>query len=193
MRGCHGYEEANQALPATANYDKDGKPLLSWRVHILPYMNQNNLYRLFKLDEPWDSEHNLKLAAMLPACYFAADASDADMQSGKTVYVRPTGKGTLFDGDKAPTFGMMHDGSVNTALLVRTTSDNAVVWTKPVDWEFNPEKPRRGLGLKDAQELKIATADGATHTLRADVTDDQLRNLIDPQDGNFLNMKDVTK
>ncbi len=55
------YESSYQKFPAQANYSDDGKPLLSWRVHLLPFMEQDSLYRQFKLDEPWDSPHNIKL------------------------------------------------------------------------------------------------------------------------------------
>ena len=49
--------------------DKKGKKLLSWRVQILPYIEQDNLYKQFKLDEPWDSEHNKKLIRQMPRIY----------------------------------------------------------------------------------------------------------------------------
>ena len=52
--------------------DKDGKPLLSWRVLILPYVEQEDLYKQFHLDEPWDSEHNKKLIEKMPAVYRVA-------------------------------------------------------------------------------------------------------------------------
>ncbi len=192
-KGCHQFDEANKNLPATANYDKDGKPLLSWRVHILPYMNQNNLYKLFRLDEPWDSEHNIKLLKMLPDCYFgiAANPNQDNLEAGKTVFLRPTGKGTLFDGSTAPTFGMMHDGSVNTMLAVVVGDDHAVEWTRPVDWKFDSEKPWQGLGIKKGEKLKIVTADGAGHLVRSDIEDEQIRNLVNPQDGNVLRMDDL--
>jgi RNA polymerase sigma factor (sigma-70 family) len=62
------YESAYGTLPSDIR-GKDGKPLLSWRVVILPYVEQNNLFKQFKLDEPWDSEHNLKLLAQMPPVY----------------------------------------------------------------------------------------------------------------------------
>ncbi len=57
------------AFPTAAILDKNGKPLLSWRVALLPYIEQDALYRQFKLDEPWDSEHNKKLIAQMPKIY----------------------------------------------------------------------------------------------------------------------------
>ena len=56
-------------MPPPAIYSKDGKPLLSWRVAVLPYIEQGPLYNQFKLDEPWDSAHNKKLLALMPKLY----------------------------------------------------------------------------------------------------------------------------
>ena len=68
-RGMHIYHEVNGRLPPAAITDKDGKPLLSWRVAILPYVEQQALYNKFKLDEPWDSPHNKALIEEMPAVY----------------------------------------------------------------------------------------------------------------------------
>src|SRR5262249_51556565 len=65
----HNYHDVNGKFPPAAICDKQGKPLLSWRVAILPYVEQDNLYKQFKLDEPWDSEHNKKLIAQMPKVY----------------------------------------------------------------------------------------------------------------------------
>ncbi len=48
--------------------DKARKPLLSWRVAILPYIGEEKLHKEFKLDQPWDSEHNLKFLSKMPDC-----------------------------------------------------------------------------------------------------------------------------
>ncbi len=58
MLSMHNYADSHKVLPPHANYSGDGKPLLSWRVHILPYLEENELYHQFHLDEPWDSPHN---------------------------------------------------------------------------------------------------------------------------------------
>src|ERR1051326_2471010 len=69
----HNYADDHQgALPPVAMKTKSGKPGLSWRVALLPYMEHNDLYRQFKIDEPWDHPDNLKLASRMPPM-FAAD------------------------------------------------------------------------------------------------------------------------
>ena len=66
----HRYHDAHgKKLPASAIRDRAGKPLLSWRVALLPHLGQDALYKQFKLDEPWDSEHNRKLIPRMPAVF----------------------------------------------------------------------------------------------------------------------------
>ena len=65
----HNYDSTHGSLPPHAIYGKDGKPLLSWRVLILPYIEEQALYEQFHLDEPWDSPHNEPLLRQIPRCY----------------------------------------------------------------------------------------------------------------------------
>ncbi|HET6575825.1 MAG TPA: sigma-70 family RNA polymerase sigma factor, partial [Fimbriiglobus sp.] len=93
MLAIHNYHDAYGYFPSDIR-DKTGKPLLSWRVAILPYIEQDNLYRQFKLDEPWDSEHNLKLLAQMPNFYRVGFEPKG---ATHTYYQMFTGPGTLFD------------------------------------------------------------------------------------------------
>ena len=68
MLAMHNYLSANNSFPRDIT-DKDGKPLLSWRVAILPYIEQAELYNKFKLDEPWDSPHNKELLKEMPPTF----------------------------------------------------------------------------------------------------------------------------
>jgi hypothetical protein len=76
-------------------------------------------------------------------------------------------------------------------LAVVAGDDHAVEWTRPVDWKFDSEKPWQGLGVKKGEKLKIVTADGAGHRIRDDIDDVQLRNLVNPQDGDIVRMDDL--
>src|SRR5262245_822885 len=75
MLAFHNYHDLYNGMPSAAICDKNGKPLLSWRVAILPLIEQDNLYKQFKLDEPWDSEHNKKLIPMMPKIYAVPNVS----------------------------------------------------------------------------------------------------------------------
>ncbi len=66
----HNYADVHQGLlPLAATVGKDGKALLSWRVELLPYLGENELYNQFKRDEPWDSPHNRQLLSKMPAVF----------------------------------------------------------------------------------------------------------------------------
>jgi hypothetical protein len=138
----HTYHDMDGAFPAAASYSKDGKPLLSWRVHILPYIEQDQLYKQFKLDEPWDSEHNKKLIAKMPAVYRTPGAKD---RAGFTSYLGIAGTQAMFAGKKGVAIKDVIDGTSNTILLVEADDEHAVEWTKPVDLKFDAEKPLTGL------------------------------------------------
>ena len=81
--GFHNYHSSNDCLPAAAITDKDGRPLLSWRVAMLPYIESSPLYSKFHLDEPWDSPHNLSLLEPTPLVY--ACPSDMTRKPGRPV------------------------------------------------------------------------------------------------------------
>ncbi|MCL4191413.1 MAG: DUF1559 domain-containing protein, partial [Thermoguttaceae bacterium] len=70
----HNYYDSYRTLPAQANYDPQGKPLLSWRVQLLPFLEQQALYAQFHQDEPWDSAHNKTLIDKMPPVYRSASS-----------------------------------------------------------------------------------------------------------------------
>jgi RNA polymerase sigma factor (sigma-70 family) len=94
----HNYHDTFGHFPTDIR-DKNGKPLLSWRVAILPFIEQDALYRAFKLDEPWDSEHNKKLLAQMPVPY---RAPFQPRTATETYYQGFAGPGTLFDPAARP-------------------------------------------------------------------------------------------
>ena len=97
MLAMLNHESAAGAFPARAIFDKQAKPLLSWRVQMLPYLDQAALYKQFHMDEPWDSEHNRKLIPLMPA-EFRNPSGNAGQ--GKTQYLGVSGKGLMFEGSK---------------------------------------------------------------------------------------------
>ena len=67
--GVNAYRKKHHTMPPAYLADKQGKPLLSWRVALLPYLGQQDLYKRFHLDEPWDSPHNRQLIPLIPDVY----------------------------------------------------------------------------------------------------------------------------
>src|SRR5262249_15968280 len=114
---CHNWHDTYGHWPQPALYGKDGKPLLSWRVALLPYMEQDQLFKQFKLDEPWDSEHNKKLLPLMPKIYVIQGAAAAP---GHTFYQVFTGPETAFplDATKKLRLQKFLDGTSNTLAIV---------------------------------------------------------------------------
>lgn len=164
-----------------SSYTEDGKPLLSWRVHVLPFIEQQQLYRQFRLDEPWHSEHNKALIAKMPDIYKNPKLDATDAEKGLTNYLQPTGKFALFRRDKEPTFAFITDGSSNTIAAVE--SQKKVIWTQPDDLEIDPEKPLAELNFLPGGFYALF-ADGHVSLVPANFPPEVLANLFNPQDGN---------
>lgn len=154
----HNYHSATGKFPAQAITDDNGKPLLSWRVAILPYINEQALYDQFHHDEPWDSPHNKKLIAKMPMAY---QSPSVGLQPGKTVYLGIAGEGKAF-GKEPLAISDITDGSSNTALMVEVDSELAVEWTRPADFEADERNPMQGLGRVQAGGFIASMADGST-------------------------------
>jgi hypothetical protein len=145
----------NRFAPAAIR--KDGKPLLSWRAAILPYLDQQALYDKFHLDEPWNSPHNRTLLNKMPDLY--APVVRTDEPRGSTYYQVFTGPGALFENKLGPNLADIRDGTSNTLMVAEAGSP--VPWTKPEDLSYDPEKPLPKLGRQFDDGYYVAFADGA--------------------------------
>jgi len=187
--GLHNHESAQSAFPAAASYDADGKPLLSWRVQILPYVEQKALYNQFHLDEPWDSEHNRKLVDKMPEVYADPDpAIRNSIDKGHTTFVVPVGKGLIFEGREAPKWRDIKDGTSQTILALEVVPERAVPWTKPADWEVDLKNPLEGVTRGDRDFFVAAYADGSVRILHKSSVDAQtLRAVLTRAGGEAIN------
>jgi hypothetical protein len=181
----HNYADSMKGrLPAHAIYSKDGKPLLSWRVTLLPYLEQKALYNEFHLNEPWDSEHNKKLLAKMPRLY-ASPHDEKTLQEHTTYYQSFVGKGAFFEGKQGLLFpAAFPDGLSNTIMFVEASK--AVPWTKPEDISYDPANPLPKIGLTGVAGFLAAMGDGSVHMISRGITQKTLRNAITRNDGEVL-------
>lgn len=157
------YLEKNKQLPMRA-IGKPQHPLLSWRVELLPYLGYASLYKQFKLDEAWNSEHNQKLLQYIPPVYQSPDRFDE-----KTNYLVPVGQGTVFFGGLNTQKIHIEDGLENTICLLEVDDALAVPWTKPTEYRVAQSDPRRGLGQLRKDGFFAVWADGVVSRIREDV------------------------
>ena len=128
--------DLDKSWPASYSIDSDGNPLLSWRVHILPYIDQVELYEQFHLNEPWDSPHNKTLLNKMPSIFrsphSSASLSHTNYLGNATadgIFVRPKNKVT--PGVRTDD---ITDGTGNTLLLLEVNDQHSVPWTRPDDF-----------------------------------------------------------
>ncbi|HVK11756.1 MAG TPA: protein kinase [Gemmataceae bacterium] len=183
--GVHNFHNIYGGLPAAAIADKSGRPLLSWRVAILPIIDPglDRLYKQFKLTEPWDSPHNRALVEQMPKVFAMPDAGDPP---GHTRYRMIVGPGTLGDPARAkpdttfgrlgPSLATVTDGTSLTVLFAEAAA--AVPWTKPDELEVYPDRPLPGLGGYFQDVFQVAMGDGSVQSVSSRVGDATRRAMF---------------
>ncbi len=174
----HYYDDIHHRLPPAAIFGEHGEPLLSWRVLILPYLNDPEMQALFdrfKLDEPWDSPHNMELLAAMPKVYTVGPGAK---QEKYHTYVQAfVGKGTAFEGTQGC---RLHedfpDGASNTILLVE--GGPLVPWTKPQDIPYAADQPLPNLATVRQGGFYAGYADGSAHWINDKFPETTIRALI---------------
>jgi len=171
----HNYYSAYDRFPADIT-DKAGKPILSWRVAVLPYMHAGDLYKQLRLDEPWDSEHNKKLVDKIPAQFVSPHQKSP---RGTTTYLAPSGDGYfLTPGVKNRKFNDLPDGSSNTLMLVEVADELAAPWTKPGDWQPDKTDLLKGLLGHLPDRFNAGFVDGYARAIRKSIDPKDLKALL---------------
>ena len=167
----YNYHDRYKSIPPAAVYDAEGRPLLSWRVLVLPFLSQEDgkLYQQFHLDEPWDSPHNLLLADRMPGQFRCP--SDTTSKPNATSYVAVTGEGTFFPPGRTVTVKDVKDGTANTIMFGEILS-STIVWTKPEDVVFDDKFDISKFSSLHSRGPQFCFGDG---------TQRPIRNTIDPK------------
>ncbi len=185
---CHNHHDTYGYMPQNV-VGPDGKVLFSWRVAILPFIEQDNMYRRLDLTRPWNDPVNAKILATMPSV-FRVYGRDADQ--GKTYLQmpfspRPVPGGNPFQvAGRRTTFANITDGTSNTIMVVEAT--DAVDWAKPDDLVFDPKKAPK-VGDPKRKWFYALFGDGSVRTLHRDeLTDDQLRALMTVDGGEVIEL-----
>jgi len=189
------YSSSRMRLPYASTPDEDGKPIHSWRVSLLPFMEQENLYNQYSFDEPWDGPNNSKLHSIVVPTYRCPDIASSGDDVFGTNYLVVTGKGTAFDGTKKVSAKEVTDGMSNTLAVVEVKNVNTH-WMEPVDITLDEmitrfsDKELAASYCVHPGEIRVALLDGSVRRLSVPIDADELRNLIEIADGNSVNVED---
>ena len=170
------YHKDKGKFPPAATLSKEGKPLLSWRVQILPYLGHNFLYKQFRQNEPWDSEHNKKFIRRIPPSF--RETQD-DLNKGTTPFQAPVGIATLFNpgGTGTNSIQIINELS-NTIMLVKVPEDKTAIWTKPEDWEIDISLPAKDLLKGFTNAIVFACADGEVKAIPLKEAEEKIKSLL---------------
>ena len=181
----HNYAAThNGQFPPWAHYNHQGQPTLSWRVLILPELGQNNLFRMFRLNEAWDSPSNMKALKLMPKFYRSQASRAGDTMTHYRIF---TGPQTPFPIGPRRQLRLSQltnaDGAANTVLVVE--SAQAVPWTKPEEFVYANNRPLPKLGglYAGSNGFLVVMADTAVHFVRENVPESTIRLGIAYNDG----------
>jgi prepilin-type processing-associated H-X9-DG protein len=167
----HNYHQAYRCFPPAFVPDENGRPKHSWRVLLLPYMEEDLLYREYDFNEPWDGPHNRTLASRMPAIFRCP--SDSGGNPSQTDYAMIVGPSAISDGPTARKIGEITDGTSNTILIVEA-SKSGINWMEPRDVNvsaigagINPRGGGEGISSGHPGVVNVLFADGSVRSLPA--------------------------
>jgi beta-lactamase regulating signal transducer with metallopeptidase domain len=186
LLAMHNYHSANDCFPPAVLYGPDGKTPYSWRVALLPYLEQADLFNQYKFDEPWDGPNNIKLIDRMPAV-FACPDDEAALASHFSSYFVLREKDTLFpDRKEGVNLQEIIDGTSNTIMVVE--AKRPVPWTKPEDIPYDPSHPLRGIGQLHPGGFLAGMADGSVRFFKDSINPDMLRALFTRASGEVISL-----
>jgi hypothetical protein len=179
----HNFESAYRSFVPQSLASKDGKKLLSWRVLILPFLEEPDLFQQFKLDEPWDSPHNKKLIEKMPKLYATRGAPP-----GMTAFQVPLAPRSAFGRPGKPLqFQDITDGTSNSIWLVETDAENAVPWTKPEDYTITEEAAYVKL-FTGREKMPVGFIDGSVRMIGKEIPYSTFEQLLTIDGGEVVQL-----
>jgi type II secretory pathway pseudopilin PulG len=191
----HSYASANGHFPPAYIADENGKPIHSWRVLILPYIEQEALYKQYSFDEPWDGPNNSKLHDVIVPGFQCPSVASGE-RGTNTSYMLLAGAGTAFDCDHETAFSEVADGTTNTVLVVEVANSDTH-WMEPVDISLDEALTRftDETKVKDCcnhpGSINVSLMDGSTHSIHLPLSSEDLKAIATIDGEETVNINDL--
>ena len=192
----HLYHEKYGTAPPAYLIDKDGRPVHSWRVLILPFLDRDDLYQEYRFDEPWDGPHNQQLADKV-GDLFHCPSDQTESEARKTVvpletsYVAVIGPETYWRGAEGVCPCDVYDGMATTLQLVEV-ANSGIHWMEPRDLHVGQMaptiNPKAGQGISSRHKGGAIglLADGSVRFLSEKLTAETIRGLLTIKGGETI-------
>lgn len=194
-RALNQYAATHGEYPPPVTYDKDGKPMHSWRVLILQELGEFDLHNRYNFDEPWDSENNASLVASQCPRVFVSPGRADHRYAAESNYFLVVGEGTLFPSKGPMSAGEVSDGISNTLLVVEA-QNTTHEWTKPIDVDFRNLKGTPssvGIGGTHNGGFTVSFADGTSGWIPNDTPSELIRSMVTPRGGESVDATPFTR
>lgn len=172
----HNYHDVYAAFPPAYTVDENGQRLHSWRTLILPWMEQDELYKEIDLSKPWDHPTNAEAFNTTPQTF---RCPGSDMPQGFTTYLAVVGDNACFQPTNPRAISEITDGTSNTIMVIEVPVKLAVPWMAPQDAD---EQMVLNISLADKLAHKGgvqgALADGSVRFLSATMAPETRRAVI---------------
>lgn len=173
----HNYHDVHKSFPGK-DRDAQGHVGLSWRVHILPFLEEAPLYNQFDLDSDWLSGPNLRLQSKRPDILKSRYDSSPVISSFHVF----DGQQTPFGAAPLPRLRDISDGSSNTIMIIEAEAVTVGPWTKPGGLPFSAGNPKQGIGRAQGGEHFALMFDGSVRRIPENIDDREFARMIQHQD-----------
>jgi hypothetical protein len=194
----HTYHQKYGCFPPAFIADKNGKPMHSWRVLLLPYLEWPTVYANYRFDEPWNGPHNIKLAELSPNFYRCT--SEGDSNRSQTSYVMIVGPHAISDGPTPRHLSDIKDGPSNT-IIVAETAQAGINWLEPRDLntkdmvldinDARKETSKSNMSSNHAGVVTVLMGDGSVRSLPSWLNAKTLEALMTIDGGEAVNLSEL--
>ena len=187
----HNYHDKYGTFPPAYIADEHGRRMHSWRVLLLPFVDQQTLYNQYRFDEPWDGPNNRQLLETVVPAYQCPSEYRHQKPQFTANYLAIVGQDTAWPGDRSSSISDFTDGLSNTLLVVEV-ANSGVHWMEPRDLSttimshtINPSAGQ-GISSKHTGGANALMGDGAVRFLSQKMPESMLQKLITPNGGEVV-------